>query len=110
MPRKGILINYDFCTGCHSCEVACRVEHGYTDEQGGIAVKQIGPWQYDVDRYQYSYMPVITDQCDQCIARLEQEKDPLCVHHCQAFVMQYGDVDELVADVPSTSKSVIYYL
>ena len=21
---KGILINYDYCTGCHSCEVACK--------------------------------------------------------------------------------------
>ncbi|HBT95151.1 MAG TPA: oxidoreductase, partial [Coriobacteriia bacterium] len=25
---KGILINYEYCTGCHSCEVACRNELG----------------------------------------------------------------------------------
>ena len=21
---EGILINYEYCTGCHSCEVACK--------------------------------------------------------------------------------------
>ena len=32
---KGILINYDYCTGCHSCEVACKVVHelnGWRDD------------------------------------------------------------------------------
>ena len=24
----GLLINYEFCTGCHSCEVSCQMEHG----------------------------------------------------------------------------------
>lgn len=28
MSRKGLLIDYEYCTGCHSCEVACKQEHG----------------------------------------------------------------------------------
>ena len=110
MTRRGILINYDYCTGCHSCEVACRVEHGYPDDQGGVIVRQIGPWEYATDRYQYSFMPIITEQCDQCRGRIEQDKDPMCVHHCQSFVMKYGDVDELSDSVSDCSKHVLYYL
>lgn len=110
MIRKGILINYDYCTGCHSCEVACRVEHGFPDDQGGVSVVQVGPWCYAPDKYQYSFMPVITDQCDQCAERLEEGKDPMCVHHCQAFVMRYGDADELSRCVEDGSKHVLYYL
>ncbi len=109
MTRNGLLINYDYCTGCHSCEVACRVEHGFSDDEGGIAVKQVGPWEYAADEFQYSFMPVITDQCDQCASRLEEGKDPTCVHHCQAQVMAYGNAADLQAQVPVGSKSVIYY-
>ena len=99
MARKGMLINYDYCTGCHTCEVACRVEHGFPDDQGGVA-----------DRYQCSYLPVLTDQCDQCAERREAGKDPACVHHCQAFVMRYGDVSELAGQAEEGSKSVLYFL
>lgn len=110
MPRNGLLINYDYCTGCHSCEVACRVEHGFPDDQGGVVLKQVGPWQYDAERYQYSYMPVITDQCDACADRLSEGKDPVCVHHCQAFVMDFGDVEELSRKAVKGSKSALYFL
>ncbi len=24
--RYGLLIDYEFCTGCHACEVACKME------------------------------------------------------------------------------------
>lgn len=108
MSRKGLLINYDYCSGCHSCEIACRVEHGFPDDQGGVIVSQIGPWEYEKDKFQYSFVPAITDQCDQCISRLEKGKDPTCVHHCQAFVMQYGELEELVSQASDESKSMIY--
>ena len=29
MARYAILIDYDYCTGCHTCEVACQQEHDY---------------------------------------------------------------------------------
>ena len=28
MSQHGLLIDYEFCTGCHACEVACKVEKG----------------------------------------------------------------------------------
>ena len=39
MAKKGLLINYEYCTGCHTCEVACKQEHGYPAGRWGIMVK-----------------------------------------------------------------------
>ena len=25
MAQQGLLIDYEFCTGCHTCEMACKV-------------------------------------------------------------------------------------
>ncbi len=27
MSRYGLLIDYEFCFGCHACELACKQEH-----------------------------------------------------------------------------------
>ena len=27
MPKYGLLIDYEFCVGCHACEIACKQEH-----------------------------------------------------------------------------------
>ncbi len=35
-------------------------------------------------------------------------KKPLCVKHCQSLVMQYGPVDELVANFDGKSKYAIF--
>ena len=43
---KGILVNYEFCTGCHSCEVACKKHLGLPEGEFGIKVSEIGPYQY----------------------------------------------------------------
>ena len=35
--KYGLLIDYTWCTGCHSCEMACKVEHGWqAGEANGI--------------------------------------------------------------------------
>lgn len=45
MARHGLLIDYQYCTGCHSCEVACQMEHKLPVDQWGIKLTEIGPWQ-----------------------------------------------------------------
>lgn len=27
MSDYGMLVDYEYCTGCHACEVACKQEH-----------------------------------------------------------------------------------
>ena len=53
-------------------------------------------------------MPVPTDQCNLCAERTAKGKKPLCVKHCQSLVMQYGPVDELVANFDGKSKYAIF--
>lgn len=95
MAQYGILVDYEWCTGCHSCEFACQMEHGYPVGQTGILVNEIGPWKIDEDVWQLAYMPVPTDQCDLCSARRELGKVPTCVQHCQSQCLEFGPLDEL---------------
>ena len=48
------------------------------------------------DKWEWTYMPVITQACDMCAARTEIGKMPMCVQHCQAWCMYYGEAEELV--------------
>lgn len=99
MPNKeyGLLIDYEYCTGCHSCETACKVELGLPLGQYGIKVLQDGPRELEPDRWEYIYIPLPTSLCNLCEDRLKAGKLPTCVHHCQADCMEYGKVEELAA-------------
>lgn len=103
--NKGLLVNYRWCTGCHSCELACQVAKGLPAGQFGIKLNQVGPWEYGDGQWQYSYIPVLTDQCDLCAERVQGGKLPSCVQHCQANCIQVMCADEaakLVAEHPKT--------
>ena len=108
MARYGLLIDYQFCTGCYSCEVACKMEHQLQTEQWGIKLAEIGPWKINEDKWQLTYIPVPTEQCDLCGARVAKGKQPSCVHNCQAAVMKFGKVDELVKEMEGRSHLVLF--
>ena len=44
MSQNGLLIDNEYCTGCHSCEVACKNEKELPLGQWGIKVLELGPW------------------------------------------------------------------
>ena len=108
MARSGLLIDYEYCTGCLSCEVACQIEHNLPIDQYGIKISQIGPWQISKDKWQYAYVPVPTEQCDLCGRRVAQGKLPTCVHHCQSHVMKYGAVAKLAEEMEKKAKMVLF--
>lgn len=95
----GMLINYDWCTGCHSCEIACQMEHNLPVGQSGILVHDTGHWPLDEagDNWQFGYLPIPTKQCDTCAHRRSLGKVPTCVQHCQAQCMEFGPLDEMKA-------------
>lgn len=110
MSRNGILIDYDFCCGCHTCEVACQKEHGYAPEVWGIKVNQVGPhvckdWH---DTLIYEYVPFPTDLCDLCGERVVKGKLPTCVQHCQTACMKFGPVSELAKDLEAKPKQMLF--
>ncbi len=96
MGRNGLLIDYEYCTGCHSCEVACKQEHDYPVGKGGISLCEILTEKPD-KTYRIDYIPFPTMYCDLCPTRTAKGEQPACVKHCQASTMYYGDVAELAA-------------
>ena len=110
---KGILINYEYCTGCHSCEVACRNERGLTAGEYGIKLTEVGPYEYttpiDADTpYEWVYNPTITKACDLCEARTAMGKMPSCVQACQAWCMYYGEVEDLAKKMDGKTRWALY--
>jgi len=105
MAHNGILVDYQYCTGCFSCEIACQSEHNLHLGQWGVKVMQQGPWPIkdeegkETDRYAFDFIPSFTVLCDLCADRVSKGKKPSCVHHCQAAIMKFGPVDELAKDL-----------
>ena len=92
MPRDGLLIEYEYCTGCCSCVVACKQEHGYPEGIGGIKLNEIIT---EGDRLRIDYLTFPTRYCDLCAARTRRGEKPACVKACQAATMWHGDLAEL---------------
>lgn len=108
MGRKGLLIDYEYCTGCHSCEVACQMEHELPADRWGIKVSQIGPWKNGEDDYTFLFIPTPTDLCTLCQERVANGKQPTCVKHCLAQVIRYGEVSELAQALEDKPKQLLY--
>ena len=108
MAKFGLLIDYEFCTGCHTCEIACKQEHSLPEGQWGIKIIQSGPMQYAPDKWTFDYIPVPTDLCDLCRDRVKGGLQPACVKHCQSGVMKYGTTKELSEYMELKSKTVLF--
>ena len=93
MARHGLLIDYEYCTGCHTCEVACKQEHNYPVGKWGIKVNEIVLETFE--KIAIDYIPFPTDLCNLCVERTKEGIPPACVKHCQAGCMMYGPVKEL---------------
>lgn len=111
---KGILIDYEWCSGCHSCEMACMVEPthaGFPEGHGGVKVHHEGIYKIGDKVWNDIYLPVFTDLCDLCAGRMEAgEALPSCVKHCQAKVLTYGEVEELASQLAAKPKQTLYCL
>lgn len=94
--KQVLAIDYEYCSGCHSCEIACQQEHGFSPDQYGIKLTQIGPDQLTDKKWQYEFVPIPTDRCDRCVNRQSEGKLPSCVQHCQAGCLYVGALEEVV--------------
>ncbi len=106
MARNGLLIEYEYCTGCHACEVACKQEHNFSEGMCGIRVDElvtVGP-----DKVQVDFVPITTRFCDLCVERTLVQEVPACVKHCQASCILYGPVTELVKEMEKRPRSSIF--
>jgi Fe-S-cluster-containing dehydrogenase component len=107
MAKNGLLIEYDFCTGCQTCAVACQQEHDFPAGKCGIKVTE-HVYEAFKKPVAIDYLPFPTELCDLCINRYQQGQEPACVKHCQSFCMKFGPLDELVKKMESTPRSVLF--
>ena len=108
MTAFGLLIDYEYCSGCQSCEVSCKEEHGYPVGKWGIRGMDDGPWEIELGHMNWNKVPIPTDLCDLCADRTAKGREPACVHHCLADVMKYGPVVELAAFMEEKPKQVLF--
>lgn len=110
MQMIGMLIDYEWCSGCHSCETACQMEQGLPVGQTGILVREVGPWEIAEDVWQMTNIAVPTDQCNACAGRLGKGKRASCAHHCQSQCLQVAPLEELVVQLKNKAKQSLFVL
>lgn len=104
MERYGLLIDYNFCTGCHSCEVACQQEHDFPEGKCGIRVTE---FEYETfSRLMIDYLPYPTDLCNLCSRRQQEGELPACVKHCQSRCMEFGTITELAKKIDRPKMAI----
>lgn len=107
MATYGLLIDYEYCTNCGSCQVTCKEEHAYPVGKTGITVLSDGPWKIDDEHWNWNFFPVLTDLCDLCAERTAKGREPMCVHHCLANIITYGPVEELSKSLSRKPKQFL---
>ena len=106
MAKYGLLIDYNYCTGCHSCEVACQQEHDFPVGKNGITVTE---YVYETfNKVRIDHLPFVTDLCDLCINRHQAGEIPSCVKHCQSQCMKFGYLNQLVGEMEDRPKMILY--
>ena len=107
MTGKGILVDYHWCCGCHTCEVACKQEHSFGEtELPGVKVFQLGPDDM-AGRLNVYWHPVFTDNCDLCAELTKRGERPACVKHCMTRCLEYGDVRKLAETASGKARQTI---
>ena len=106
-PKNGLLIDYEYCTGCHTCEVACAQEHNWPAGMAGIKVIEVVE-KLPNDNAYLAYLPFPTELCVLCASRTQKGLTPACVQHCMAACMQYGPIEELAKEMVKKPRMVLW--
>lgn len=109
MAKKGLMIDYLLCTGCHSCEVSCKLEKNLPTGEFGIKLAEDKPWQIDDDTWEYKWIPVPTQLCDLCEDRTAEGKVPNCVLHCCSHCMHYGEIEDLAKEMSELDRKAVLF-
>ena len=67
---NALLIDYEYCTGCHACEVSCKKEKDLARGQWGIKILTDGPRELPDDKWEFNNIPMPTSLCDLGAERL----------------------------------------
>lgn len=103
-----MLIDYEYCSGCKTCEIACKQEYGRpAGKVGGVEVKE-SIHTLPNGRLFITNTPNFTRACVFCAGRVKQGLAPSCVHHCMARVLTFGKVEDLIKLLPEKRKAILW--
>ncbi|MDR0857819.1 MAG: oxidoreductase [Oscillospiraceae bacterium] len=107
--RYGLAIDIEYCTGCNSCNIACKQEHGYDAGTFGMKVTEL-IYPGVAEKVQIDFLPFATTRCNLCAERVSGGEDtlPSCVRHCQGKCMAYGDENALFEAAKKMKRPVMY--
>jgi Fe-S-cluster-containing dehydrogenase component len=106
-PEYGLLIDYEYCTGCYTCQVACAQEYQWPAGMAGIQVLEVVQNQPRNKTY-LTYLPFPTELCILCAPRTKKGLQPTCVQHCMAGCMKYGRLEELAKELGKKPRMVLW--
>ena len=110
MNKWGMLIDIHYCTGCHTCEVACEQERHLKVNQFGIKITETILDEGGEDgRVNIDYVPYVTNLCNFCLGRVAKGGKPSCVKHCLSQCITFGTAEE-VLEAAKTAKKPIMFL
>ncbi len=103
----GMLIDYEYCTGCYACQVACQQEYKWPQGMGGIRVIEVEQ-KLPNDRAYLTFLPFPTELCILCAPRTRQGLKPACVQTCMAACMKYGKIEDLAKELAKKPRQVLW--
>jgi Fe-S-cluster-containing dehydrogenase component len=105
--RRGLLIDYEYCTGCYACQVACAQEYKWPAGMSGMKVIEVVQ-SLPRDRAYLAYLPFPTELCTLCAGRTKKGLEPACVKHCMAACIKYGKLEELAQEMGQKPRMVLW--
>jgi len=108
ISQYGMLIDYEYCTGCMTCVVACKQEYNHSAGKiGGVEVQELIHTLPNGKVY-LTNMPFFTEVCVFCTKRVKKGMEPACVKHCMANILTFGKIDDLKKEIPKKRKAILW--
>jgi len=93
--RRGLVVNLERCTGCFTCEVACKQEHNLPEGERWIRVETLGPYEVNGE-LAMDFVPLATDECDLCKNRVAAGGEPFCVETCPTQALGLHNEEQIL--------------
>lgn len=110
MSKKGLLINYQWCTGCHACEIATKNALHLPIGKWGIKLLEHGPWEVTPGKFEWDYIPIPTQLCGADPNVNVDEVMHQAVKHCNALCMEYGPLEEMAKKAAEMGPRVAIFV
>lgn len=105
--QRGLVIDFEWCTGCHSCEIAGKFANNLNYDQWCI---KLGTGKRSVgDRIVLDFIPQPTELCNLCAPRTARGQLPACVQSCPPQVIRFGTRSELETELQKKPNQTMWF-